>query len=93
MEIRYLRYLRTDKLENWHASIAKNTSHCYARGNILVNFTIQNTNSLNLPKHFIVVLAQYNSNKQNIGNNQFYLSNEYELNADINIDATLRYNE
>ena len=58
------------------------------KGNILVNFTIQNTNSLNLPKHFIVVLAQYNINKKNIGNNQFYLSNEYELNADINIDAT-----
>ena len=58
------------------------------KGNIIVKFTIENTNSLNLPKHFIVVLAQYNSNKQNIGNNQFYLSNEYELNADINIDAT-----
>lgn len=33
----YLRYFFTNRMEGWHASIAKNTAHYYARGEILIN--------------------------------------------------------
>ena len=42
---------------------------------IEVIFSIDNT-STNLPNSFILVLAQYDVNKNNTGNNKFYLSNE-----------------
>ena len=45
---------------------------------VKVNFTIDNT-STNLPNSFILVLAQYDVNKNNTGNNKFYLSNESVL--------------
>jgi glycosyltransferase involved in cell wall biosynthesis len=38
----YLRYLYTDELPFWHASIAKNTAHAHARNNILVNLDCDN---------------------------------------------------
>jgi hypothetical protein len=50
-------------------------------GNIKLNFTLNITNNLPLPKKFIVVLAQYDNSFKNTGNNKFYLSNEYELNT------------
>ena len=49
---------------------------------VSIKFTI-NTDSAQIPKKFLVVLAQYNSSLKNTGNNKFYLSNEYELNTSV----------
>jgi len=38
----YLKYYYTDALPKWHASIAKNTAHCLAKGEILVNLDADN---------------------------------------------------
>jgi hypothetical protein len=53
--------------------------------NITVKFDFDNTQSYVLPTKFIIILAQYDSNKKNTGNNIFYISNEYELNTSIQI--------
>ncbi|MCP4456763.1 MAG: hypothetical protein GY816_01855 [Cytophagales bacterium] len=37
LESGYLKYFRTHKTENWHAPVAKNTSHRLSSGKILVN--------------------------------------------------------
>jgi hypothetical protein len=37
LEQGYLRYYYTDKLKNWHASIAKNTAHWCAKNEIVMN--------------------------------------------------------
>lgn len=55
---------------------------------ITVKFTISNIMGVKTPSKFILVLAQYDPNKKNTGNNKFYLSNEYELNSSVNIDTT-----
>ena len=52
-------------------------------GNVLVNFSIDNTANYILPDSFIIVLAQYDSNKNNTGNNKIFLSNEYILNTNV----------
>jgi hypothetical protein len=38
----YLKYYYTEELPHWHASIAKNTAHLCATGNILVNLDCDN---------------------------------------------------
>ncbi len=38
----YLKYYHSDRLETWHASIAKNASHSVAEGAILVNLDCDN---------------------------------------------------
>lgn len=53
--------------------------------NITVKFDFDNTRSYVLPTKFIIILAQYDNNKKNTGNNVFYISNEYELNTSIQI--------
>ena len=58
-----------------------------AGSTLTVNFTINNTTSIELPIGFIVVLAQYDNNKNNTGNNKFYLSNEYLLNPNVQINS------
>ena len=55
---------------------------------IIVKFTISNIMGIKTPSKFILVLAQYDNNKKNTGNNKFYLSNEYELDSSVNIDKT-----
>ena len=55
---------------------------------IIVKFTISNIMGIKTPSKFILVLAQYDNNKKNTGNNKFYLSNEYELDSSVNIDTT-----
>jgi len=57
-------------------------------GTVTINFTINITENLPLPKKFIVVLAQYDSTLKTTGNNKFYLSNEYELNTSVNANQT-----
>jgi len=52
-------------------------------GELLLNFSIDNSPSNRLPESFIVVLAQYDSNKKNTGNNKFYVSKEYVINPNI----------
>jgi hypothetical protein len=54
--------------------------------NIALKFTIPKTMGIEYPSKFILVLAQYDSNKKNTGNNKFYLSNEYELNSSVNLN-------
>lgn len=56
-------------------------------GTITVNFTIDNSSNNLMPIKFVVVLAQYDSNKKNTGNNKFILSNESELNNSILVNA------
>ena len=58
-----------------------------AGSTLTVNFTINNHTTFALPSGFIVVLAQYDINKLNTGNNKFYLSNEYILNSNIPINT------
>ena len=53
---------------------------------IILSFSIDISITNIIPKSFIVVLAQYDSNKNNTGNNKFFLSNEQILNN--NIDKT-----
>jgi len=50
---------------------------------IIVKFTVDNSSTDVLPKSFIIVLAQYNSDKINTGNNKFYLSNETIFNPNL----------
>jgi glycosyltransferase involved in cell wall biosynthesis len=38
----YLKYYYTGEMKNWHASVAKNTSHYYAGGDFLVNLDCDN---------------------------------------------------
>jgi hypothetical protein len=52
-------------------------------GTVLVNFTIDNSINNKLPDSFIIVLAQYDNNKNNTGNNKIFLSNEYVLNTNV----------
>lgn len=54
--------------------------------NIIVKFTISIVLGIKSPSKFILILAQYDSNKKNTGNNKFYLSNEYELNSSVNLN-------
>ena len=56
-------------------------------GSVIVNFTIDISNQV--PKSFIVVLAQYDINKNNTGNNKFYLSNESILNPILIPNSTI----
>ena len=52
-------------------------------GDIIVKFSIDNSITNQIPTSFIIVLAQYDSNKNNTGNNKFYLSNETILNPSL----------
>lgn len=56
---------------------------------IIVKFTIDNSNTNNLPNSFMIILAQYNSDKINTGNNKFYLSNETIFNPNLKKKASL----
>ena len=55
-------------------------------GTVAVNFTIDI--SAKIPNSFIVVLGQYDINKNNTGNNKFYLSNETILNPSLSSKPT-----
>ena len=49
--------------------------------NITIGFTIDITRNAIIPKQFMVVLSQYNSEFINTGHNQLYVSNENEINT------------
>jgi len=55
-------------------------------GNITVNFTLTSIKGVRTPTKFIVVLAQYDMNKKNTGNNKFILSNEYEMTSSVGVN-------
>ena len=59
LRIGYLRYIRTDALAYWHASIAKNTSHKIARGKILVNLDCDNYTGRNGAEHVLRLFQKY----------------------------------
>ena len=50
---------------------------------IIVKFTIDNSLTNIRPNNFIIILAQYNTDKINTGNNKFYLSNETIFNPNL----------
>ena len=52
-------------------------------GTVTVNFTIDNSQTNQIPIKFVIVLGQYDSNKKNTGNNKFILSNESEINSNV----------
>ena len=52
-------------------------------GTITLKFTLTNITGLPTPSKFVVVLAQYDANKKNTGNNRFFLSNEYDLTSSV----------
>ena len=56
-------------------------------GTVTINFTMNNIIGVETPSKFIIVLAQYDMNKKNTGNNKFYLSNEYELTSTVSVDT------
>jgi len=56
---------------------------------IVISFTIDTTISNIIPKSFIIVLAQYDNNKINTGNNKFYLSNESIINTNVSTQTDL----
>lgn len=58
------------------------------KGEILLNFSVDTLFSNKKPIKFIIILSQYDYNKKNTGNNQFYISNEYELSSSVTIDLT-----
>lgn len=54
------------------------------KGNrITLNFNADMSNNKPLPKHFLIVLVQYDSNYKITGNNKFYLSDEYQINSAV----------
>ena len=58
---------------------------------VTINFSIDMVNKV--PKGFIIVLAQYDSTKNNTGNNKFYLSNETILNPSSTVKSDLQSSE
>jgi hypothetical protein len=61
-----------------------------SNGDIVVKFSIDNSTTNQMPKSFIIVLAQYDSNKNNTGNNTFYLSNENILNPTLAMNKSVK---
>ena len=57
-------------------------------GTISLNFTLTNIKGVATPSKFIIVLAQYDNNKKNTGNNKFYVSNEYALTSSVDVNKT-----
>ena len=54
--------------------------------NLTVNFTLTSIKGVKTPTQFMVVLAQYDMNKKNTGNNKFFLSNEYEITSSVGVN-------
>jgi hypothetical protein len=73
---------KTDKLP-----IPDNVRILIEGGTVTLNFTMSNIIGMETPSKFIIVLAQYDSNKKNTGNNKFYLSNEYEMTSTVAVDT------
>ena len=57
-------------------------------GTITLNFILTDISGKKTPSNFIIVLAQYDSNRKNTGNNKFFLSNEYAMTSDILLTET-----
>jgi len=50
---------------------------------VALSFSVDNSPGKPIPKEFMVVLIQYDSNKKPTGNNRFFTSNEYNINANV----------
>lgn len=61
LEYGYLKYFFSTELETWHCSVAKNTAHKYANGEILVNLDSDNYTGENGAKHILDIF--HNSSK------------------------------
>ena len=62
------------------------------KNNISISFTVNILNNTYIPKQFMVVLSQYNSEFINTGHNQLYLSNENEINTNAYLNNTQKQN-
>jgi len=56
-------------------------------GTVSLNFTIATNENTYTPIKFNIILAQYDINKKNTGNNRVFVSNEYELNSSVSVNS------
>jgi len=76
----------SDGVDNSKLPIPNNVRIVINAGNITVNFTLTNIKGVKTPTKFMVILAQYDMNKKNTGNNKFFLSNEYEITSSVGVN-------
>ena len=55
---------------------------------VTLNYSIHIGSGIVRPEKFLVVLSQYDATMKNTGNNQFYISNEYEINSGVTADES-----
>lgn len=72
--------------ENVKLPVPSNVRLLINGGDLTVNFTLSNIKGVKTPTKFMVVLAQYDINKKNTGNNKFILSNEYEMTSSVGVN-------
>ena len=75
-----------DDIDTTKLPIPNNVRVLINGDNITVNFTLTNTKGVKTPTQFMVILAQYDANKKNTGNNKFFLSNEYEITSSVGVN-------
>lgn len=86
IENKYANNTTHENFENNILTPPKDVRINIKKNDVTIIFTINITNDMPIPKKFIVVLAQYDSNYKNTGNNKIFLSNEYELNMSVSSD-------
>ena len=86
IETFYASIATNDEIDNSTLPVPKNVRISVAGGNISVNFTLTDIKGVKTPNKILVVLAQYDANKKNTGNNKFNLSNEYELTSSVAVN-------
>ena len=77
---------KDDEIDNSTLPVPSNVRISVAGGNISVNFTLTDIKGLKTPNKMLIVLAQYDNNKKNTGNNKFNLSNEYEITSAVGVN-------
>ena len=75
-----------EDIDNSKLPIPNNVRIVINSGTITVNFTLTNIKGVKTPTKFMVILAQYDMNKKNTGNNKFFLSNEYEITSSVGVN-------
>ena len=76
----------SNDVDNSKLPIPTNVRVLINAGNISVNFTLSSIKGVKTPTNFMVVLAQYDINKKNTGNNKFFLSHEYEITSSVGVN-------
>ena len=76
----------TSDVDNSKLPIPTNVRVLINAGNISINFTLTSIKGVKTPTNFIVILAQYDINKKNTGNNKLFLSHEYEITSSVAVN-------